>query len=264
VTANDKRFEDELRGLLRVAADEAPPFRPGAMDPSRAPRPVARRRLTRALAVAGAGLAAATVAGVVLALQSDEEPQSSECAEYFRFDGRIYYELADELREPKPGASLPGEGTVVCGDARRAVELRAFPGVDPTAAVMVEGDVWTSSGPADWPDALRALREPVQCDQLTVAGGPVIGTWEDVRTSTPVTRDGELKPPYWMTVRTEDLRLAGDWMAVRITIRAESGSRLLAPADVLRALQQGEPVALALTCSGSLFVADAVELATVR
>ena len=252
-------LEEFLRTELRAAADEGPVF--VAPDLSEAPTPEARGRrwpalVAAAVVVVGGGTLWATLA------QRDTGSGSGQasCAYLVQWAGQRWSTTGSD-RRPVAGAVL-GTGVVPgCDDGNGAapdetVEVRAVRGVDPAAAIVVDGELLVPWG-ARVPDELADAGDPVRCAvEGTVR---LAGRWEGVTSRRQPRVDGDVRPPYRIAFRTADPRVTDGYAEVLLHARATAASRPLSPAEVRSMLGHDGREVLTTHCDAGRFVVESLD-----
>lgn len=246
--------EPDLRRRLQDLAATAP-----RLDPDWRERRGSQRVTPFALATAGLGVVVLGAAVLSTVLLTDDDiggDPEADCARELTYDGATYTPVPGTLRMPIAGKTLPGVArTGGCDDGNGRSDptdltVQAVPGVG-SVAVIVSGDLWIRFG-SELPPALSDVRADPTCETSSVPLS-LEGTVTSLEPTQAPRFDGDIRAPYALELRTDDPRLVQDrfaWVIVRAKGRA--GSEPDAE-TVRRALWNGEPATVIVTCDGDRF-----------
>jgi hypothetical protein len=191
----------------------------------------------------------------------DGTSSSGLCAARLVVDGRTYDGIGGLRRDPgvtgsEIRATMPG-----CDDTGgepspdEAVTAQVLAEVPPETALLYQGDVYVREGKgqdAQLQERLRHWRTSPQCS--TPGTFELTGTWLGVDGPHEPELDGDIRPPYRLTIHVE--RGPAAYTRAQVVVRVtEMTSPVLDRSDVETSLWAGGSVTADVRCDGARFVA---------
>jgi hypothetical protein len=181
----------------------------------------------------------------------------ASCADLVRYDGHRYHGHGELQRTPATSGPAGTATRLGCDDGNGAspeedievVELRDVP-LD--RGFLSHGQLYVRED-LGFPEAARPWFEETTCDENEPF--ELTGQWLGVESSREVRFDGDIRPPYRVTVWVSEGPTAyvDTLVTVHGTARTEPQLR---PEDVKRSLWEGGDVVAQVHCEGNRFVAD--------
>ena len=191
--------------------------------------------------------------------QAGHQSGTNSCAALVEYGGHPYEGSARPRREPQMTGRVETGTMPRCDDgggAERARRIRVaeLVGIPMSQALLVRSSVYVRAG-RPLPEAARVwLRSPA-C--ATSSGFRLGGDWLGVEGPNRPRSDGDLRPPYAVTVRVT----AGPrrYRSATLVLRATSYTRpTLGPRDVRTSLWDGGGLVARVRCDHARFVATAL------
>jgi hypothetical protein len=182
---------------------------------------------------------------------------SFDCVAAVEIDGERYVGHGDLERTPETTGRTEPATRPGCDDGGGAepdqrVQAEELVGIPMSEGVLVDGSFYVRDD-GTFPEEARAWFEPVTCQEE--AAFEVSGPWEGARSEHRARFDGDLRPPYRLTMWVS--QGPREYVGSRITVLAdERTDPQLGPEDVKQTLWEGGDVVATVHCEGDRFVAD--------
>ena len=183
----------------------------------------------------------------------------ADCADLVRYDGHRYHGHGELQRAPATSGAAGTATRMSCDDGNGpspeedidVVELRDVP-LD--RAFLSHGQVYVRDD-LDLPEAARAWFEPTRCERAEPF--ELTGRWLGVESQRKVRSDGDIRPPYRITLWVT----AGPpaYVDTQVAVHADGHTDpQLGPDDVKGSLWEGGEVIARVHCEEGRFVADGI------
>jgi len=203
------------------------------------------------------------VAGIVVlagcAAQDGSPGASASCAAVLEYDGHRYVGHGELVRDPETTGRVEDGRLPGCDDGNgaspdRTAKVEELADVPQSRAVLVDGQLYVRTD-RPFPEEARQWFRRQRCDRT--GAFQVHGQWLAVHTTRKVRFDGDLRPPYRLSMHvTEGPQ---EYVGTTIEVRATTATRpRLAPEDVKASLWRGGTVTAQVSCAQGDFVAAAL------
>ncbi|CAN5141327.1 hypothetical protein BH18ACT9_BH18ACT9_02890 [soil metagenome] len=216
------------------------------------------RRIGMRTRLAVLGTLSLAIAGCTSSGSSDD----ASCADLVEFAGTTCAGHGDLDRVPETSGRTSTGTRLGCDDGNGAaaderVEIEELRALTLDEGFLVNGQVYLPQDAEELPAAARAWFEVTTCEDH--GAFEVSGTWLGVTSARETRFDGDLRPPYRVTLRVT--QGPERYVDNRVTVRADEQTEpQLGPRDVKRSLWEGGDVVAQLYREDGRFVA--AELST--
>ena len=185
---------------------------------------------------------------------------AASCAAVLRVDGKDYLGIGGLRRDPpvtgeEVEAVMPGcDDTGGEAPTDETVSAQVLSEVDSDTALLYEGAVYVREG-RDAPEQLQQWRTAPKCD--TEGTFELSGTWLGAQGAHKPNYDGDIQPPYRITMHVDDGPEQYEKAEVVVHAETETSPALDAD-DVKSTLWTGGTVTATVRCDGDTFTAEAL------